>query len=469
MIKRALVIAPHPDDEINLAGQLIITMVKNDIEVFVAYTTNGDAEVKIGNKRIYEAIEANAVLGVDSNHVIFLGYANEWSGNTHIYNASENEILSSKLGKTETNSVKDFPEFCFMQHGQHHKFTRVSFKNDLKELIVSLLPGLLIAPEFDSHPDHRAASLMFDEVMGEVLKDNIDYKPIVFKKYIHEGVWYGPKDYYQKPMAPTQTEGKREYSSGVHDLDTPNFRWSERVRFETDESTRTLLLRNNIIYKAAAKHKVTTSWYEMQRVINADVVYWNRPTNNLALDAQITASSGEVRFINDFMQYGSSDVLNINEPFINEKNFCWCPDESDDIKRLNIKLKKPYSISKIVIYEDCNKDNHIKKLKISTDGYSNTIELHSDGSGTLVELSNIVTDSLYFDVIDGEGTKGIAEIEIYSDEVNILDSLPVQRYIEKLGNGTISMAQRIEKYWLMARFLFAFKIKYELSQVIKGN
>lgn len=466
MIKRALVIAPHPDDEINLAGQLIVTMIKNDIEVFVAYTTNGDAEVRIGNKRIYEAIAANAVLGVDSNHVIFLGYANEWSGKTHIYNAPENEILSSKLGKIETNSVKDFPEFCFKQHGQHHKFSRINYKNDLKELIVSLLPGLLIAPEFDSHPDHRAASLIFDEIMGEVLKDNDDYRPLVLKKYIHEGVWNGPKDYYKNPMIPTQTAGRREYSGGEHDLDTPNFRWTDRLAFETEESTRTPLLSKNIIYKAAVKHKVTTAWYEMQRVINADIIYWNRPTNNLALGAQISASSGEVKFINDFRQYGSSDILNIKEPFKNENNYCWCPDEADEIKRIIINLKKPYDISKIFIYEDCNKENHIKKLKISTASYSNSIELNSDGSGTLVELPNVVTDSICFDVIEGEGTMGIAEIEIYSDDVDVFDSLPVQRYIEKTNNGMISMGQRMERYWLMAKFLFAFKIKYEIGRVI---
>lgn len=468
MIKRALVIAPHPDDEINLAGQLIITMVKKDVEVFVAYTTNGDAELKIGNKRIYEAIEANSVLGIDSSHVIFMGYANEWYENSHIYNSTDDDkVQRSKIGKTETNSVKDFPEFCFRQHNQHHKFTKNNFKNDLKELIVSLFPELIIAPEFDSHPDHRAASLVFDEVMGEVLKSNSDYRPIVLKKYIHEGVWFGPKDYYQKPMLPTKTEGKRSYSDGTHDLDTPNFRWSERVRFETDESTRTPLLRDNIIYKAATKHKVTTSWYEMQRVINADVVYWNRPTNNLALDAHITASSGDVRFINDFMQYGSSDVLNIFEPFIDEKNFCWCPDESDSIKRVIIKLKKPYSISKIIIYEDCNKDNHIRKLEIRTDGFFQSIELNSDGSGTIVELSNVVTDVFYFYVIDGEGTEGIAEIEIYSEEANILDHLPFNIYKESSNNAHITIAQRLEKYCFMSKFLFSFKIKYELLRRLK--
>lgn len=45
-ISKMLVVAPHPDDEINLAGQLIVKAVKENIEVYVLYTTNGDATEK---------------------------------------------------------------------------------------------------------------------------------------------------------------------------------------------------------------------------------------------------------------------------------------------------------------------------------------------------------------------------------------------------------------------------------------
>ena len=46
-IKKALVVAPHPDDEINLAAQLIIELQKQFIDRYILYTTNGDAETKI--------------------------------------------------------------------------------------------------------------------------------------------------------------------------------------------------------------------------------------------------------------------------------------------------------------------------------------------------------------------------------------------------------------------------------------
>ena len=322
MIEKALVIAPHPDDEINLAGQLLISLIKNKVEVFVAYTTNGDFEKKIGNKRIVEAINANAVLGVDSEHVIFLGYPNEWQGGTHIYNSKAGEVLVSKLGKEETNSIENHPEYCYQLYGIHHRLSRENFRSDYKDLIIELLPDLIIAPEFDSHPDHRAASLMFDEIMGEILKENNRYRPIILKKYIHEGVWNGPKDYYERPAKPTLFSKQKKYAGQTHELESPAYHWDQRIRVKVDDATLTNLLKNNPIYKAAKQHKVTTAWYEMQRVINADAVYWKKRTDNEALCAKFEVSSGEAIFLNDFKYYDTFDVNTPIDVFDRPEVYC---------------------------------------------------------------------------------------------------------------------------------------------------
>jgi LmbE family N-acetylglucosaminyl deacetylase len=92
-IETALIIAPHPDDEINLAGQMIVNLRKKNTKVYVLYTTNGDAEYKIQNKRISEAINALKVLEVPKENIIFLGYANEWNADEHIYDAPDNQNL----------------------------------------------------------------------------------------------------------------------------------------------------------------------------------------------------------------------------------------------------------------------------------------------------------------------------------------------------------------------------------------
>lgn len=447
---------------------MIINLLENNFEVYVAYSTNGDAEKKIGNKRIFEAIKANAVLGVDSNHVIFLGYPNEWSGSCHIYNAPDSKCLISKLGKTETNCIDSHPEFCFLTHGVHRKFTRANFKNDIKELILTVLPDLIISPEFDSHPDHRALSLLFDEIMGNILKERSSYRPIILKKYIHEGVWNGPKDYYKVPGVPTQTNGIREYSGCTHDLDSPNFRWLDRLRFAVDSRTMTPLLRNNIVYKAAKMHKLTTAWYEMQRVINADIVYWQRPTKNLALNATFSASSGEVSFLNDFMHYNSSDIMNIKEPFINENKYCWVPDESDKKKKIEIELNSLNRISKVVIYEDCNFVNHIKKLRINVGSYSKDIELNSDGTGTILELPNLNVKSLSLELIDYVGIPAISEIEIFDDNKEDFSIIPLKFFVKSDELSTRRyFSQYLEMFFLILKFLLVFKIKYWMFKLLK--
>lgn len=101
----------------------------------------------------------------------------------------------------------------------------------------------------------------------------------------------------------------------------------------------------------------------MQRVINSDVVYWNRPTNNVMLEGILQASSGETKYINDFMMYDAGNILDKNEPF-REREYCWRPDVTDTDKTLTVQFYENKRIRKIVVYEDFDVRNHIKKLKI---------------------------------------------------------------------------------------------------------
>ena len=471
--RKVWIIAPHPDDEINLAGQMLVHFQKQNLESYVMYTTNGDAEKKINNKRIYEALEACKVLGVGNSYVFFLGYANGWKEDQHIYNAKYTSERESLLGKRETNGVKGKDEFSLLKYGIHHLFTRENLKNDFKTLILDILPDLIIAPEFDLHPDHRMTSLLFDEIMGEILKSHRDYRPLILKKYIHEGVWYGKKDYYSIPMNPTLTGGMREYSGGTHELSSPSFTWGERLAFETDERTRTKYLQSNIIFKAAKKHRCTTAWYEMQRVINADMVYWQRRTDSLLFSADITATSGNTCFLNDFLLYGCHDIKKKEEPFTDQTAFEWIPSEDDPVKCVFISLQKYEHISSIVIYEDCNWDNHIEKVRISQgDNVLYEGELNRDGTGTNIRFKReVLTDKLSIQVIKYCGVPGITEIEVFADEYEKerFQEYRLKKYEYGIGvrdTGRKSAGQLLEKVYLTVLFAFKFKIRYEIGRRI---
>ena len=77
--QKVLVIVPHEDDEINLAGSMIYTYVQKGAEVYCAFTTNGDYSFA-ASTRLYEAEQSLQKLGVTK--IFFLGYgdtANHYS------------------------------------------------------------------------------------------------------------------------------------------------------------------------------------------------------------------------------------------------------------------------------------------------------------------------------------------------------------------------------------------------------
>lgn len=74
---RALIIAPHPDDETLGAGGLIVNLRKRGIEVTVAAVTDGEnaygGMLGLGSIRRREQEEALQILGVSPEHIIRLG------------------------------------------------------------------------------------------------------------------------------------------------------------------------------------------------------------------------------------------------------------------------------------------------------------------------------------------------------------------------------------------------------------
>ena len=103
--KKVMVLVPHEDDEINLAGGVIEEYLKHGSEVYIVFSTNGDGDErhdmsKLGNVRIGEAIKALSVLGVPEKNIVFLGYGDGWDkSGAHIYNAPANETLRSRAGR----------------------------------------------------------------------------------------------------------------------------------------------------------------------------------------------------------------------------------------------------------------------------------------------------------------------------------------------------------------------------------
>ena len=177
-----MILAPHQDDELILCGSFINRIKSKGYEIFIVFTTNGDYNKQVENIRLEESLKVAQIYGIPEENIIFLGYANEYDpGCKHIYNATEGEKVISQYGRTETQGLKNHPEFCFVRHGVHHVFTRSNFLNDLNEIITEIRPELIFSTGEEIHPDHSANSLFLDEVLGKIMRKDEGYHPTVYK------------------------------------------------------------------------------------------------------------------------------------------------------------------------------------------------------------------------------------------------------------------------------------------------
>ena len=460
---RVLIIVPHPDDEINVAGQVIVDFLKRKCEVYVLYTTNGDFNRKIGNSRIYEAIEALCVLGVEEKNIIFLGYGNDWMENDHIYNFSSSvEVKSSASGKRETNSVPNHDEYCYQKYGYHHLFTRDNFKSDLKNVILEYRAKYLICNDFDSHPDHRATSLMFEEVIGEILKEQTNYRPIVLKKFAYSGVWKGKKDYYSTPQIETINTIHGEINGRSFETESPYYKWSERIQLSVPQSTRTELLKDNLLYKAALKHKSQIAWYQILRIASADVVYWWRPTKNLLMNATLRTSSGNNSFLNDFKLYEASDVVTGIDDL--EVTKCmWIPDIKDCVPYIEVLFKEKADIRLIRIFSDYSGRNILENIEIEIGErryyFENTVAADPVWN---IEIEENNVSSLKITFLKWKGIVGITELEIYDHRLDFFEesNFELEKYQEISQCNTVhNIQKKLEMFFLNVKLFATYKIK----------
>ena len=195
--KNVLMIVPHQDDDINLMGGLIEQYTQGNSEVTVVFTTNGD---KFGNTdvRAEEVLSVLTTLGVQKENIYYLGFGDQWKSQTqdgtelfHIYNSIDPDaVWTSDFGATATYSTPSIP--CY----QELPYTRNNFLRSLEEIIQKIKPDTIFVTDFDRHIDHKATDLLFEEVLCNILKDNTDYHPTVYKGFCYGTAWEAVFDFH---------------------------------------------------------------------------------------------------------------------------------------------------------------------------------------------------------------------------------------------------------------------------------
>lgn len=409
---RVLILAPHPDDEINIAGNMILTLAAAKAEIFVAYSTNGDFEVS-ADIRAQEAVDALKILGVPRDKIIFLGY-----GDGH---KLSDKPTQSPAGHIETYAAKTFIDYAKKTFGRHSSYTRENFKRDLKSLLLELRANIIFCVDFDSHADHRTLSILFEEALGEILSERNDYRPEVYKKLAYATAFTAAPDFYAPNLRPTKKPKLGETDTYDFDLiDRANYVWKNRVRFPVMHYK--TLLKGNPIAEAIFAHKSQRNEWNALRIINSDEIFFERRTDSQTFSAQVTANSGDASKVRDFKIIDTADVG-------------ICPAQIGNNlwqgEKIFFSWQEPAQIQQIVIYgnplddtpakislrmELANAQAVIDKAGISLDNVKTfDAELPSHGRPLVIDTKKFFVARAEISIVDAGKNFGLAEVEFFAN------------------------------------------------------
>ena len=413
-----MIIVPHQDDEINLAGATIKNLIDHKINVIIVFVTNSDT-IDFGETRLKEGLAAASFLGLPAENIIFLGYCNGFriTPDLHFYNADENIIVHSAKNLTETYGLINKPEYCYQTTGKHKKYTKKNLRTDLKQVILQYKPALIFSVDYDRHPDHKAVSLLFEECMSEILHTpQNSYFPEIYKGFCYNGSYLGKKDFYKINLQETMPAEKNMLNDPHYETDWPPYNWSERVRLPVPKVTLSRTLNSNFIYKALRKHFTQGIIHNAKRIINSDQLFWKRSTTSLTYQASTTVSSGNLNFLTDFKLCDCPNILSSTPIF----SGAWIPADCDTQKKITFYFDAPKTISKIILYSTTDRNSNINKISIS---FNNTHikyfgPLNKYGKATTISFDpQYEISEISISLIDISGNKaGFSEIEIFSDK-----------------------------------------------------
>ncbi|SEH30247.1 PIG-L family deacetylase [Selenomonas sp. KH1T6] len=439
---RVLVLTPHPDDEINVAGNMIYVLRQMGAEVFVLYSTNGDFDGK-QEVRFKEVEKSLSLLGVNADHYDLLGYGDTYNGTgkPHVYHAET--AMTSPAGHRETYGAAGLEEYHFQRHGQHGEYTRKNFLSDLREYIVDKRAEIIFCVDYDLHADHRALSLGFESVIGELLQqEDNDYFPVVYKRFAYATAFTAYSDFSELNLQEIKRPVPGEIESYAYDvIDKSAYLWERRVRFPVHQDLRESLFSKNIFAQAIFAHKTQHNEKNAYNLINSDEIYWQRRTDNLAFKAEISASSGETGSLRRFQLLTPADV---EEKIPSWKDVAWKPECDDLEKAVCYTWRVPQKISKICLYGPLNAAASETKVKISFDDGDSMIvgPLKEFGTPLLIEVAKEHVGEMRLQLMEIDDKCGLSYCEIFAESEQLNPLLP---YIKILVDGNFAYRYGCDK------------------------
>lgn len=449
--KKILLLVPHQDDEIILCGSFLKGLVDKGHQTFVVYMTNGDYDVQIGAVRLQEALNVMKLYDIPENHVIFMGYANQYTPEgPHIYNAEPGKTLKSRFGRTKTYGLPEHPEYCYQRYGKHHLYQRENLIEDLVNILEEILPHVIFVTDVEMHIDHIANALFLYEAMGILLKKFPDFKPLIYKKQGYSTDWYAEADYSTLNNAATKKGKSYAYvNCEVSPFLDPYIRWEERIRIPVDRTARIEKKEENIVYKALQLYQSQHAQEHFENILNSDSVFWRRRTDSLTYRSQISVSSGAAEYINDFKTLDCKNIAHANKWCLNKG--IWRPSPEDRRPVIVFELERAAVISEVVIYQEFCPQSAILRSRLVFD-QSDSLDMGplEKRRPTVVQFTPRKVSRLEYVIeewSDANISPGISEIEIYEEvhaqlvqiKIMINDNFVYDYYVKGALTGVIGI------------------------------
>lgn len=407
--KKVMFIVPHEDDDLLISGQVLPPMYKNGADVRVVFATNGDKRVSAYTRQS-EACNALEKLGIPREKVIFLGYPD----GTQLYVGKKAYSFSS--GRDHTYAGKGVKDYHFDRFGTHAKYTAENMVDDIESVVLEYRPDYILAIDFDTHTDHRGVSISFEKAMERILKKESGYTPKVLKCFGYSLAWKSKPDFYALNIKSTVMQDREKNNDPSYETDVPQYRWNNRVRLPIDKKSLSHSILRCSEYKALSEHLSQYAYCYSERIINGDSVYWNRRTDSLTYNADISVSSGDASLLNDFRLIGVGNRT--AGPNVKLENCVSRFDKNDAQKTVTVKFDSPKTVSCVSLYDNFGLNSNILGGVITfSDGSKVEVPaLNADGSETRVvfEPKHNIT-SFTFKVTEYEGVAGLDEIEAFEN------------------------------------------------------
>lgn len=432
MIKSALIIVPHQDDELNIGGFILNRLLKQDAVINILYVTKGNF------------------------------YKDKYS-----WRQKERDKILQMFGDIKYKQLEYDDGYDYKNHTFNNRELKTDIERDIYDYILKCRSDLIICVDFDAHADHRMVSALFDKAMEKILKEGHNYNPIVLKKFAYLGVWTGYNDYFNIQLMRT-CENEHYENDRLYIETLPNA-WEDRLCIKTETSDCSLKFWKSTVWKAYTTYWTQCGYKYFFNAANADIVYWFRNTNNLMMKAELSADSGNTDFINDF-SIGNINLITEHFKSVEDKfpNSAWIPNDSK--KELFIKWTEPVKIKTIKLYQNFRSLGHINSIQlVGMQGCYNEILECTESDVNYFHLQNeISTDSILFKIVDSRGNAGIRELEMYPDDgLFPWNDCPFEKYedIKQVRSMRMKiLTSKIENItWVVFRILNKIRKKIGLS------